>query len=340
MNLGVGALNGVGMIIRNIGGNSTSILTLGNNNATGGVFSGSIQGASTAANSGLFNSSGIISVTKTGSGTQTLSGTNTYGGATTLNGGTLALGADDVLPNTTAVSIGSATLNAATFTDTVGTLNVTGSAVIHLGSGAALAFAAGSPAWTGMLALSGTFVSGTSLRFGTTLGGLTPTQLARISAPGFVSFALNPTGYLTATAAGAAYASWAATHAPTGTAADDYDGDGVSNGVEYLLGGTKNTNDCGKLPKIAISNSNMLFTFERAQASIHANTNVVIDVGTDLAAWPAANRYAVPNGAAAADPGVSVIKDTPATGKDTVTLSIPRDPDQAKFARLRVTTNG
>lgn len=169
VNAGFGTLNGNGTIMRNIGTTANASLTLGNNDATGGVFSGSIQGASTAANSGLFNSSGVIAVTKVGSGTQTLSGTNTFGGATTLSGGTLALGANDVLPNTTAVSIGSGTLDAATFTDTVGTLNVTGSAVINLGPAAALAFSSGSPTWTGMLTLTGTFVSGASLRFGTTI---------------------------------------------------------------------------------------------------------------------------------------------------------------------------
>jgi hypothetical protein len=109
--------------------------------------------------------------------------------------------------------------------------------------------------------------------------------------------------------------------------------------VEYVLGGTKDTNDCPKLPKFAISGGNVLFTFERDQASIHATTTVVIDVGTDLAMWPGPSPYAVPDGAATADPGVSVLKNTPTNGKDTVTLSVPRDPDQAKFARLRVTTN-
>lgn len=243
--VGFGRLNGAGNIIRNLGGNTTRTLTLGNNNATGGNFSGSIEGASTTSNSGTLGSSGIIAVTKVGNGVQTLSGANTYTGATTINGGTLALGASNALANTTNISIGNATLDAATFTDTVGTLDLTGNATINLGTGAALAFANSSTIdWTGgTLNLTGTFVSGSSIRFGTTSSGLTPAQLARITASGFTSFALNTSGYLTATVA-SSFTSWI-----TGTFAngvvplgqrgphDDPDLDGISNLLEYALSG-------------------------------------------------------------------------------------------------------
>ncbi len=88
-NVGFGKLDGGGTIIRNVSTNSTSTLTLGNGDATGGNFSGSIEGASIDTNSGTFNSNGLIAVTKVGTGTQTLSGTNTYAGATNVNAGTL-----------------------------------------------------------------------------------------------------------------------------------------------------------------------------------------------------------------------------------------------------------
>ena len=78
------------------------------------------------------------------------------------------------------------------------------------------------------------------------------------------------------------YAGWAATNAPTGSAKDDYDGDGVSNGVEYVLGGTKSTNDSGKLPKVSTSGANLLFTFTRDQKSIDGTTVVTIEVDTDI----------------------------------------------------------
>jgi hypothetical protein len=98
--------------------------------------------------------------------------------------------------------------------------------------------------WTGgTLNLTGTFISGSSIRFGTTGSGLTPAQLALITASGFNSFALNSSGYLIATVA-TTFSSWI-----TGTFAngvvplakrgpnDDPDHDGVSNLIEYALSG-------------------------------------------------------------------------------------------------------
>jgi hypothetical protein len=131
------------------------------------------------------------------------------------------------------------------------------------------------------------------------------------------------------------YALWAATNAPSGTAGADYDGDGVTNGVEYVLGGTKDTNDLAKLPITSTTpGGDVLFTFVRDQASIDGTTTVAIEVGTTLAAWP--DSYSVPGTAVANNPGVTVVKDAPVAGKDTVTLTIPRAPDAKKFARLKV----
>ncbi|MFZ9937757.1 MAG: LamG-like jellyroll fold domain-containing protein [Luteolibacter sp.] len=136
----------------------------------------------------------------------------------------------------------------------------------------------------------------------------------------------------------AGYAAWAATHAPTGGANGDHDGDGVPNGVEYVLGGTKDTNDIGKLPTSSIDGDDMVFSFVRDQASIDGSTTVQIETSTDLVTWDSApSPYAVPDVAASNIPGVSVAKDSPAAGKDTVTLRIPRAPDASKFARIKVT---
>jgi autotransporter-associated beta strand protein len=163
-------------------GNGT--VSIGNNNLST-TYSGNLSGTGG-------------SLVKIGNGTLTLSGNNTYTGTTGVNAGTLALGASNVLP-ATAVSIGNATLDAANFTDTTGTLDVTtATSKINLGTGAALAFADSSGVdWTGgTLNITGTFVSGSSLRFGTSSTGLTSTQLAKISASGFGPFFMNANGYL------------------------------------------------------------------------------------------------------------------------------------------------
>ena len=139
---------------------------------------------------------------------------------------------------------------------------------------------------------------------------------------------------VTGAPSGSAYTTWAATNAPTGNPDDDFDGDGVPNAVEFVLGGDKDTNDSGKLPVVATSGGDMTVTFRRDQDSIDPTTALVIEVGTDLATWP--DSYPVPDGAAANAPGVTVAKDSPATGTDTITLVLPRSPDARKFARLRV----
>lgn len=128
------------------------------------------------------------------------------------------------------------------------------------------------------------------------------------------------------------YQVWAATNAPTTTPAQDQDGDGVSNAVEYVLGGTIGSNDIGKLPKVSTGGGNLTFTFERDQASI-GNATVMIEVGPDLATWP--DTYSVGADSDTSSPGVTVNKNTPTTGIDTVILSVPQS-GSGKFARLEV----
>ena len=130
------------------------------------------------------------------------------------------------------------------------------------------------------------------------------------------------------------YASWKDINAPTGIPGEDYDGDGVSNGVEFVLGGTKDTNDLSLLPTISNSGANMVFSFQRSQVSIDGSTTLAIQVSPDLISWP--DSYNVPGPAQINNPGVTVSKDTSA-GFDTIFLTVPRAPDNTKFARLVVT---
>jgi hypothetical protein len=128
------------------------------------------------------------------------------------------------------------------------------------------------------------------------------------------------------------YATWASTHAPSGGPADDFDGDGVPNAIEFILGGGKDSHDLNKLPVVATDGPEMTFTFIRDQASAVPSVEVTIKVGTDPGNWP--GSYAAPD-AATAGPPVAVVKNTPA-GFDTVTLTLPRASDVRKFARLEV----
>ena len=133
------------------------------------------------------------------------------------------------------------------------------------------------------------------------------------------------------------YTTWAATNAPTGSSTDDFDGDGVPNGVEYVLGGDKDTNDLDKLPVVGSDGTNMTFTFIRSKDSIKPDTAVAIQVDTDLIDWPTSgpDYYPVPDAPEANTPGVTVVDNAPANTQ-TITLTIPMAPDAAKFARLNV----
>ena len=132
-----------------------------------------------------------------------------------------------------------------------------------------------------------------------------------------------------------AYDTWKTANSITGTPDQDQDGDGVSNAMEFVLGGTSLTNDLGKLPVTAANGTDMTFTFLRKQSSIDPKTNVSIEVGTDLVTWNTApSPYSVPDVGAANNPGVTVVKGVPAD-YDAVTLTVPQDSAK-NFARLKV----
>jgi len=107
----------------NLSNNATSrTLTLGGTGNT--TVTGVISNASSAASN----------LTKSGTGTLTLSGANTYTGTTTVSAGNLRFGANNVLSDSTAVTVSSgATLNLANYSDTIGSL--AGAGAVALGSG-------------------------------------------------------------------------------------------------------------------------------------------------------------------------------------------------------------
>lgn len=273
----------------------------------------------------------------TGTGSVTVKSTATFGGTGIVSGivnlesgGTLAPGASIGLLDTGALTLPAGATLAAEIdssTSTADGVNVTGA--LTLGGALNVTDIAETPA---------EITPGTKLTLITYSGGLSGTFADKAEGSTFpaggnifkISYA--DAGKVTLEAMGAApgYSGWASTNAPAQSDALDHDNDGVSNGVEYVVGGLATTNDASKLPTLSTANGNFVFSFVRDQDSKTPDTAVSIQVGTTLADWP--DTYPVPN-AGVLGP-VEVINN--GDGTDTVTLTLVGLPDAKKFARLNV----
>ena len=170
---GIGSLTGPGGSVTSA---TAATLTLGNNNASGGNFAGSIGGN--------------IALAKTGTGTQILSGNNPYTGLTTISSGTLRSGSDNALGNGDLTvnggtldlqafsdSVAALTLTSGSISGTTGLLNATsyslvaGSISARLG-GALATLAKSGSSYTNTVTLSGANAYGGATTLGTNSGSL------------------------------------------------------------------------------------------------------------------------------------------------------------------------
>lgn len=124
------------------------------------------------------------------------------------------------------------------------------------------------------------------------------------------------------------YLAWAVANAPLGGPDKDFDDDGVPNIIEYLLGGTKDTKDLGKLPTAAATGGRFLFSFVCDQDARTPDLALVIQVSTNLKDW---------NLTFDVETAPEVETEDLGNGKERITLDIPMQPDLRKFARLAIT---
>jgi autotransporter-associated beta strand protein len=229
---------------------ATAIVDIGVNGAATldlGGFNQSLAGLTKNAQPATVTNSGASDSTLTTTANTTFGGVIqngvTHKTAVTVNGGTLVLG------------------GANTFTG-----NVTVNTGLTLADNAQLRFTPGPTTLTnsiggaGTLTLDGDFVidlAGASIAHGNTwtlvnVGTLTETFSATFSVVGFTENAnvwtkvdgantwsfSEATGVLSLSVGGTGYSSWATTNASGQTEDQDYDGDGVKNGVEFFFGAT------------------------------------------------------------------------------------------------------
>ena len=246
----INGLSGIGTI-DNITEGLDNTLTIGDGDATGLTFSGSI-----------FNTNNILSLVKTGSGTQTLSGTNNYGGTTTVSGGTLLINGDQsaatgaVTVENTATLGGNGSIGGATTVAAGGTLAPGAVGVVDLLD------ITDSATITGTLACD---VSGATTDQITVAGDLTlsgPLSINQVApaTPGtyvIATYSGNRSGTFNVTslpsgysvnyddannevelviAAPGGYAAWASSNSVAEGENGDDDKDGITNLVEYALG--------------------------------------------------------------------------------------------------------
>lgn len=245
--------------------------------------------------SGTGGIGGTTSVTKRGTGTTVLETVNSYTGKTEVIGGTL-------------------TLKHPTLNDTAPVVIAATGAVLNLD-------------------FSGTDQVG-SLTIGTTV--LANGVYDAVSHPGIIS----GTGSLRVgpPVGGTGFASWAASFpfqaGVNDGALNDPDGDGISNLLEYVLGGTPigaGASNTSILPTKTLTATDLVLTFQRSDLS-EADTTLKVQWSADMITW---NDFATV-GASSSLPAVAITEDSPSANVDTVVVTIPRStsPSGKLFVRL------
>lgn len=318
----------------------------------------------TGANSYFFNGNirdidggtldGTVAITKSGTGTQVLAGNMSYSGATTVLGGTLQLNnnlpSSYVTVETGGTLAGTATVTPGLTVNAGGTLSpgTTGTGTLTVGNstlidGTYLCQIDG--ANSDRLTVNGGLdITGASLQLVVNAPTANVYVLASYTGTLDGTFSVTgvPSGYSLDYNEGTSqirlvkdgFSAWALLNGLSGTDTDDFDNDGLDDGVEYVLGTdplTSSANDPAA-PVGAVVGENFTFTFRRDDAAMTADITLAIEVGTGLDNF--GFTYQVGADTASSTAGVTVVDNGT---YDTVTLSIARAPDASKFARLRVT---
>jgi autotransporter-associated beta strand protein len=277
-------------------------LNLNNNNTTVAPVSLTVGGnnESTTYSGVLSSTVAGGSLTKIGSGTLTLTGTSTYTGDTIVNAGILAVDGD-ALPD-------------------AGKLVIDG----------------GKVAPSGVEIVGTLFFGGVQQAAGT--WGATGSGASHIDNTRF-----SGTGVVSVTTAASGYSSWAQSKGlTTGVndgATQDPDFDGISNLLEYVLGGLPigaGSSDTSTVPIIqTLDANNLILTFKRSELS-ESDTTPTVQISTSLGSW---TDFATIGATSAG--AVTVTQDSPNADLDTVSVIIPRSNEVGGklFVRLNVIKN-
>ena len=249
--------------------------------------------------------SGAGSLTKLGGGTVILGNTNAYSGATTVSGGVLAL-------------VGGSHASAITVNDGASLGFTLGSGI---SSNQTVTFSAGS---TVTITGTPTLPSYTLMTTSATFTGIAPV----LSAP-IAGYELKVEASNTLKLAKLGYGAWAPLNGAGVNLGDDHDGDGVTNGVEYFLGGPAgDTTGFTALPGVVKNAGTLSVTWPKGAGYAGAYaTDFVVETSATLSGPWTAETIGGGNLTDIANPGGSV------------KYTFPGGPAYSgkNFARLRVT---
>lgn len=239
---------------------------------------------------------GNFNLVKTGTGDYGIDGSLTYTGSTTVAEGTLTLAVADLNDDATLSIEDGAVLNL-----THGETDVVGALVID-----------------GVTQPDGTY-------------GATGSGAQFINDDAFAGTGVVQVGDVTQSP----YESFEAANGIVGAGPSaDSDGDGIPNGIEFVLGTDSDptspaSNSNADLPTSEVDDDDLIFVFRRTDDSIDADP--FVEYGSDLVGWTRAND---------GDNGISIttVDDFYAAGIAQVTVRIPRTlaTSDRLFARLRV----